>query len=71
MNDFSFKKIALAAFGPSLLFGIGEGAILPVVALLARELGASVPMAALAVMLISIGCVLNNVPASVMITRLG
>jgi MFS family permease len=71
VNDFSFKKIAVAAFGPSLLFGIGEGAILPVVALLARELGASVPMAALAVMLISIGCVLNNVPASVLITKLG
>lgn len=70
-TDFSFKKIALAAFGPTLLFGIGEGAILPVVALLARDLGASVPMAALAVTLISIGCVLNNVSASYLIARWG
>ena len=71
MNDFSFRKIALAAFGPALLFGIGDGAILPVVVLLARELGASIPMAALAVTLISIGCVLNNIPASLLIARWG
>lgn len=71
MNDFSFRKIAVAAFGPALLFGIGDGAILAVVVLLARELGASIPMAALAVTLISIGCVLNNIPASVFMARWG
>lgn len=71
MSDFSFKKIAVAVFGPTLLFGVGEGAILPVVALLARELGASVPMAALTVTLISIGCVLNNIPASLFTARWG
>ena len=71
MTDFSFRKIAVAAFGPTLLFGIGEGAIIPVVALLARDLGASVPLAALAVTLISIGCVLNNVSASLLIGRWG
>ena len=71
LTDFSFRKIAVAAFGPTLLFGIGEGAIIPVVALLARDLGASVPMAALAVTLISIGCVLNNVSASLLIGRWG
>ncbi|NOJ99878.1 MFS transporter, partial [Corallococcus coralloides] len=43
---FSWRRIALPAFGPSLLFGVGEGAILPIVPLLARDLGASVPMAA-------------------------
>jgi len=71
LNDFSFRKIAVAAFGPALLFGIGDGAILPVVVLLARELGASIPMAALAVTLISIGCVLNNIPASLFTARWG
>jgi len=71
LTDFSFRKIAVAAFGPTLLFGIGEGAIIPVVALLARDLGASVPMAALPVTLISIGCVLNNVPASLFTARWG
>ena len=32
----------MAAFGPTLLFSIGQGAVLPVVALSARDLGASV-----------------------------
>ncbi len=54
----------MPAFGPSLLFGIGEGAILPIVPLTARDLGASVSMAALVVALISIGSLLNNIPAS-------
>ena len=37
--SFSFRRIAVPAFGPSLLFGLGEGAILPIVPLMARELG--------------------------------
>ena len=28
---FTLRRIAIAAFGPSLLFGLGEGAILPVI----------------------------------------
>ena len=39
---FSLKRIAIPAFGPSLLFGIGEGAILPIAPLMAKDLGASV-----------------------------
>jgi MFS family permease len=61
----------LPAFGPSLLFGLGEGAILPIVPLTARDLGASVSMAALVVALISIGSLLNNIPASLITMRWG
>ncbi len=68
---FSWRRIALPAFGPSLLFGLGEGAILPIVPLLARELGASVPMAAFVVTLIGLGSLLNNIPASVITIRWG
>jgi hypothetical protein len=46
---FSLRSIAVPAFGPALLFSMGEGAILPVVALSARDLGASVAVAALLV----------------------
>ena len=53
--DFSLWRIAIPVFGPSLLFGLGEGAILPIIPLMAQDLGASVPMAALIVGLISIG----------------
>lgn len=68
---FSFKQIAVPAFGPSLLFGLGEGAILPIIPLMARDLGASVPTAALIVALISIGSLLNNIPASLITVRWG
>ena len=32
-SSFSLRRIAVPAFGPSLLFGMGEGAILPIVPL--------------------------------------
>lgn len=70
-TEFSLKRIAVPAFGPSLLFGLGEGAILPIVPLMARDLGASVSMAALVVALISIGSLLNNIPASLITMRWG
>jgi MFS family permease len=65
-SDFSLRRIAVAAFGPTLLFGLGEGAILPVIVLGARELGASVPTAALIVTLIGVGSLLSNIPASLL-----
>jgi len=68
---FSLRRIAVPAFGPSLLFGLGEGAILPVIALNVRELGGSVPLAALVVTLIGIGSLVTNLPASIITTRYG
>ncbi|MFT3818251.1 MAG: MFS transporter [Rubrivivax sp.] len=70
-QPFSLRRIALPAFGPSLLFGIGEGAILPVVPLTARELGASTSIAALAVALIGVGSLINTLPASLITQRRG
>lgn len=54
-----------------MLFGLGEGAILPIIPLTARDLGASVSMAALVVGLISIGSLINNIPASLITMRWG
>ena len=70
-TPFTLRRIAVPAFGPSLLFGLGEGAILPVIALTARELGASVPQAALAVMLIGAGSLVSNIPASLITMHRG
>ena len=70
-TPFSLRRIALPAYGPSLLFGLGEGAILPAIPLGARELGASVPTAALAVMLIGLGSLLCNIPASLITLHRG
>ncbi len=70
-TPFSLRRIAVSAFGPSLLFGLGEGAILPVIPLSARNMGGSVSMAALVVTLIGIGSLLSNIPASLITMHRG
>lgn len=70
-GDFSLWSIALPAFGPSLLFGIGEGAILPVIPLMAREMGSSLAGASLVVALIGIGSLVSNIPASLITAKFG
>lgn len=69
--EFNIRKIALAAFGPSLLFGAGEGAIFPVIALSAIGLGASVALSGLILALIGVGSLLSNIPASIITARYG
>ncbi|MEO8856157.1 MAG: MFS transporter [Burkholderiaceae bacterium] len=70
-SNFSLRRIAIPVFGPSLLFGLGEGAILPVIPLTARDLGSSVAMAALFVALIGIGSLVSNIPASLITMHRG
>src|SRR5688572_31948953 len=70
-QPFSLRGIAVPAFGPALLFSFGEGAVLPVVALSARELGASVAVAALIVTLIGLGSWFFNLPASMITLKFG
>ena len=70
-GDFSLWSIAIPAFGPSLLFGIGEGAILPVIPLSARGMGSSLAGAALVVALIGIGSLVSNIPASIITAKFG
>jgi len=69
--NFSLRDIAIAAFGPSLLFGIGEGAIFPVIALSAKALGASIAVSGFIVSLIGIGSLLSNIPAAMVTARYG
>ena len=69
--DFSLKKIAIPAFGPSVLFGIGNGAVLPVIALSARDLGASLALAGLIVALVGLGSLVCNIPAAIITSRFG
>ncbi|MGB6100306.1 MAG: MFS transporter, partial [Comamonas sp.] len=57
-EEFSLRRMAIPAFGPSLMFGLCEGTILPVLALSARALGASLAAAGLIVALIGLGSLL-------------
>lgn len=65
------RRIAIPAFGPSVLAAVGQGAVLPVVALRARELGASVGVAAFAVALVSVGTLAMSLPAGSLVARVG
>ncbi|MCW2833839.1 MAG: transporter [Nocardioides sp.] len=68
---FRFRDIALPAYGPSVVNAIGHGAVLPVLALRARELGADVSTAAFVVALLGIGSLLASLPAGALVARIG
>ncbi|WP_232678646.1 MFS transporter [Nocardioides sp. R-C-SC26] len=70
-SSFRFRDIAVAAYGPSVLASIGGGAALPVFALHARELGASVSTAAFVVALLGLGSLLTSLPGGALIARIG
>jgi MFS family permease len=64
-------KIAPAVYLPALLYGIGQGAIAPVVALSATHLGASVAVAGLVVAAAGLGQVIGDIPAGALTNRIG
>ena len=70
-TSFRLRDIAVPAFGPSLLYGVSNGAILPVIALSARELGASMAASGLIVALVGIGSLVSNIPAALFTARHG
>ena len=67
----SGRTLALGIYLPVVVFEIGMGALLPVVALSAVDLGASLAMAGVVVALGGIGQILGDVPAGALAMRLG
>ncbi len=70
-TEFKLRSLAVSVYLPGILFAIGQGAATPVVALLALELGASVAVAGAIVALRGIGTLVFDVPAGVLVDRLG
>ena len=70
-DSFSWRQVAVPVYGPTLLVSIGAGAILPLVALSARDLGASVGIAALVVAMLGIGQLVGDLPAGALAARIG
>lgn len=68
---FQLRQVAIPAFAPTIINAIGHGAILPILALLARELGASVGQAAFAVALLGLGSLVASLPAGSLVARIG
>ncbi|KUG51525.1 MFS transporter [Serinicoccus chungangensis] len=70
-QDFRLRDVALPAFAPTVVNAVGLGAITPVLALLARDLGASVGEAAFVVALLGVGSLLGALPAGALVARIG
>lgn len=58
-------------YAPTVLFAIGEGAVLPLIPILAGNLGADVALSALIASLLVIGQLVGNLPAGWAVARVG
>lgn len=67
----SVRTLVAAVYLPSVIYSVGQGAIIPVVALSARALGASVGVAGLVVALIGIGQICADLPGGALAARFG
>ena len=67
----SLRRIAVPAFGPTVLSAVGTGAVMPIVVLSARDLGAGLGTAAFLVALIGIGQLAGDLPAGALAARVG
>jgi MFS family permease len=70
-TTFRLRDIALSAYAPTLVNAIGHGAVIPMLALRARELGADVGTAAFVVALLGVGPLLASLPAGAIVARIG
>lgn len=70
-EQFRLRDVALAAYGPTVVNATGHGAVMPVLALRARDLGADVSTAALVVALLGIGMLVASLPAGALVARIG
>jgi MFS family permease len=71
MTDVTLRSITPSAYVPTLLYGTGQGAIAPVVALSALDLGASTGQASLVVALAGVGQLAGDLPAGWLTARFG
>jgi len=70
-TEFRFRSIALPALLPTLLFSIGEGAIIPVIPVAADNLGASLAIAAVIASMIMVGQLFGDIPSGWIVGRIG
>lgn len=71
VDEFSLRSIALPAFGPTAVWSVGIGAALPVIVLSARDLGASVAVAAAFVLIEGLSAFVSSLPAGSLVARIG
>jgi MFS family permease len=68
---FKISSLNFPVFTPSLLFGIAEGSLLPIIPASAGALGADLPTAAAITGLVMVGTLVADIPAAKLINRIG
>jgi MFS family permease len=58
-------------YGPTVLFALGEGAVIPLIPVIAADLGADVATAALVASALVVGQLCGNIPAGWAVARIG
>ena len=67
----NLRSIALTAFLPTLLFSVGEGAIIPLIPLVASDLGATLAIAGVVAAMIMLGELVGDIPSGWVVARIG
>src|SRR5688572_8507052 len=70
-QPFSLRSLTFTVYVPTILFSIGQGAVIPIIPLFARELGSSLAAAALVVAMRGLGQLVFDLPAGVAVSRWG
>jgi MFS family permease len=69
--EFRWRSIALPALLPTLLFSIGEGAIIPIIPVVAGNLGATLAIAGLVAAILMLGELVGDIPSGWLVSRIG
>ncbi len=67
----TLRLLAPSVFVPTVVYEIGNGAVAPILALTALQLGATPSVAGLVVALLGLGRLVGNVPAATLVNRVG
>lgn len=70
-QSIKLRRLALPVYGPTVVISIGMGAVVPLIALSALDLGATVTQAAIIVGLIGFGQLCGDLPAGALAQRFG
>lgn len=65
------RRFAPMVYGPTILFALGEGAVIPLIPIIAAQLGADLATSALIASALVIGQMCGNIPAGYLVARVG
>jgi MFS family permease len=67
----TLRSLAPSVFIPTMVYDVGNGAVAPILALTALQLGASAAVAGVVLALLGLGQLVGNVPSAALVNRLG